>query len=109
MYELLEYVTETGSRPFREWLDGLRDRQAKRRLLARLTKVELGNLGDWKAIDGTPGLFELREHFGPGYRIYYAVIGQQILLLLAGSDKSDQSRVILRAKAYLDDYERRTP
>jgi len=107
MYEILEYVTDQGKKPFFEWLNGLKDRQTKKRLLARLAKVELGNLGDWKAIEGVKNLYELREHFGPGYRIFYSVIDQKILLLLAGSDKGDQSRTIAKAREYLEDYERR--
>ena len=107
MYEILEYVTEQGEKPFFEWLNSLKDRQTKKRLLARLAKVELGNLGDWKTIEGAKNLYELREHFGAGYRIYYSLIEQKIVLLLAGSDKGDQNRTIAKAKEYLEDYERR--
>jgi putative addiction module killer protein len=85
----------------------LTDRQTKKRLLARLAKVELGNLGDWKSIEGTKNLYELREHFGSGYRIFYTIIDRKIVLLLAGSDKSDPKRIIVKAKEYLEDYEKR--
>ena len=107
MYDIEEYVTETGDKPFSDWLSRLSDRQTKKRLLSRLAKVELGNLGDWKIIEDAPVLYEMREHFGPGYRIYYSLIGRRIVLLLAGSDKGEQHRTIQKAKIYLADYHRR--
>ncbi len=107
MFKLEEYRTRQGKQPFREWLDRLKDKRTKARLLARLTRVEGGNFGDFNPLEGTSGIFELREHFDPGYRIYYSVIGEKIVLLLAGSDKSDQNRTIAKARGYLADYERR--
>ena len=104
MSVVLEYYqTEDGRLPFQEWLDDL-DSVTRIRLFARLRRVENGNFGDWKPIKGSNGIEELRETFGPGYRIYYARIGNRIVLLLAGSSKRDQDRVIAKAIAYLDDY-----
>jgi putative addiction module killer protein len=88
-------------------LSGLRDKRVRARLLARLDRVSLGNLGDWKGLSGVGGLAELRDSYGPGYRVYFSFIGQGVILLLAGSTKRDQRKVLRRAVAYLEDYKNR--
>jgi putative addiction module killer protein len=108
MYEIEEYVTEDGTSPFADWLEGLKDKRARMRLLARLDRASLGNLGDWKAISGGEGMAELRDHYSPGYRVYFSFVGRSTVLLLAGSTKRNQSRTIWQAKSYLEDYRRRT-
>ena len=50
----------------------------------------------------------MRDHYGQGYRIYYSIEGQKIILLLAGSTKKEQTKTIAKAKEYLADYKRRT-
>ncbi len=50
----------------------------------------------------------MREHYGPGYRIFYAVVGKKVVLLLVGSTKKDQKKIIAKAKEYLTDYVERT-
>ncbi|HRD90505.1 MAG TPA: type II toxin-antitoxin system RelE/ParE family toxin [Accumulibacter sp.] len=80
---------------FTEWLDGLKDGTTRRRLVARLRKVQLGNLGDVKAVG--PGVFEMREHFGPGWRMYYMQRGAVLIVMLGGGDKSTQPADISRA------------
>lgn len=92
-YELVS--TET----FNKWLAGLRDAVARRRIVARLDRVAGGNFGDCKPLGD--GLFELRLFFGSGFRIYYALRGQQVVLLLMGGDKSTQERDIEEARALL--------
>ncbi len=57
---------------------------------------------------GAKGLYEMREHYGPGYRIFYTTVGKKIILLLAGSSKKDQAKAVTQAKGYLADYEERT-
>lgn len=94
MYEIEEYITEAGEKPFAEWLNDLRDIQAKKKILGRITRARLVNLGDWKSLNNAQGIFEMREHSGAGYRIYFSFVGKRIILLLAGSDKSDQDRTI---------------
>jgi putative addiction module killer protein len=84
------------TREFAEWLVGLRDRMAQKRIAMRLTRIEAGLLGDWKALGD--GVSELRVDYGPGYRIYFALRDQMVVILLCGSDKSDQSRAIRLAK-----------
>lgn len=85
--DIREYVTEDGKVPFRDWLYGLRDRVARARIRIRLDRVRLGNLGDYRQLNG--GLYELRIAFGPGYRVYFAMMDQAVVLLLAGGDKGN--------------------
>jgi putative addiction module killer protein len=108
MCEIDEYVTADGRRPFGEWLAGLRDRRAQARILTRLDRVQIGNLGDCKALPGTGGVAELRDLHGPGYRVYFTIVDGRIVLLLAGSTKQDQAAAIRRATAYLADYRTRS-
>jgi putative addiction module killer protein len=91
---------------FSEWFAELADANAKARIADRIDRVEDGNFGDCKSLGG--GLFELRVHYGPGYRIYYAMIGRACVLLLCGGDKRKQSADIKRAREYLHDYRERT-
>lgn len=84
---------------FAKWLQGLRDRKGKARVLAKLDSVRLGNLGDTKRVGG--GIREFRVHAGPGYRIYYVREEKFVLLLLCGGDKSSQTQDIERAKRIL--------
>lgn len=72
-------------------------------LLARLDRASLGSLGDWKAVPGAEGMAELRDHYGPGYRVYFSFVGRNSILLLAGSTKRHQSRAIRQAKEHLED------
>lgn len=74
---------------FDAWLSRLRDGTTKRRLVARLRKAQLGNLGDTKPVGG--GVFEMREHFGPGWRMYYMQRGAVVIVMLGGGDKSTQA------------------
>ena len=106
LYTLEEYVTEDGKIPFRDWLRGLRDVRARAKIRVRLNRIRLGNFGDAKPVG--KGVYELRIPHGPGYRVYYARIGQRIVLLLCGGDKSSQRRDIAKAKVYLEDYLRRS-
>jgi putative addiction module killer protein len=85
---------------FATWLDTLRDPIAQARIASRIRRAELGNLGDWKQLGGR--IAELRIGHGPGYRVYFAWHGGQLVLLLAGGDKSSQRRDIATARALLD-------
>jgi len=97
-----EYETPDGHFPFTEWLDALADKKTRARIRKRVTRFSLGNFGDCEPVG--EGVLELKEHFGPGYRIYYAEVGNAIVLLLCGGDKSSQDKDIKRAKEYLSDY-----
>jgi putative addiction module killer protein len=104
--EIRRYVTEAGKDVFGDWLAGLRDSQARARVAARVARLEAGNLGDCKSVGD--GVGELRIDWGPGYRVYYAMVGTAIVLLLCGGDKRNQSADIRKAKEYLRDYKRRS-
>ncbi len=106
-YEIEEYVAASGKSPYADWLNTLRDITARAKLASRIDRAAHGNFGDWKSLAGANGLFELRVNHGPGYRVYYSIVARKIILLLAGSTKSDQRRTIARAKAYLADFEDR--
>lgn len=77
---------------YAEWIDNLRDLQGRARILVRVERLSSGDPGDVKAISG--GVSELRVHFGPGYRVYFSQRGDDIVILLAGGDKSAQPRDI---------------
>ncbi len=81
---------------FSNWLDGLKDCVTKQRLSARLRKAMNGNLGDIKPIGS--GVFEMREHFGCGWRLYYVQRGDVLIIMLGGGDKSSQTADIANAK-----------
>ncbi|RIZ69253.1 MAG: type II toxin-antitoxin system RelE/ParE family toxin [Methylococcales bacterium] len=91
------------TRTFNIWLTGLKDKTVKRQILARLSRVENGHFGDIKPLSAD--LFEMRCFFGGGLRMYYTLRNQQIILLLAGGDKTNQSRDIEKAKNILKDLE----
>lgn len=80
---------------FNDWLFGLKDGLTHRRLLARLRKATLGNLGDVKPVG--EGVFEMREHFGPGWRMYYVQRGAVLIVMLGGGDKSTQPADMAKA------------
>lgn len=107
MFELFRYQIADGREPFTEWLRSLRSRQAKARILVRLERLALGYFGDCKPC--REGVKELRIHYGQGFRIYFAQIGQMAILLLAGGDKRTQDADITRAVEYLRDFRRRQP
>lgn len=80
---------------FDAWLDSLKDRTTHVRLSRRIDKAVRGILGDIKPVGS--GVFEMREHFGPGWRMYYALQGQVLILMVGGGDKSTQSADIATA------------
>lgn len=100
--EIRRYITKDGKVPFAQWLESLKDRKTQLKVIERLRRVSLGNLGDYKFID--EGIFELRIDYGAGYRIYFGQEGNKIILLLSGGDKSTQKKDILQAKEYWYDY-----
>ncbi|MFA7383846.1 MAG: type II toxin-antitoxin system RelE/ParE family toxin [Desulfurivibrionaceae bacterium] len=80
---------------FTAWLNGLKDRVTRLRLARRLDKAQTGNLGDVKPVGA--GIFEMREHFGPGWRIYYIQRGETLIVMLGGGEKSTQIADIAKA------------
>ena len=91
------------SATFKRWIRGLRDRSAVARINARLRNFSLGNAGDAKPLRG--GLFEIRVHHGPGYRLYFIRDGATVIVL-CGGDKGSQQRDIERAEWLAKDWRR---
>lgn len=88
----------SGKEPAREWLESLKDHIGQARISARILRAESGNFGDHKSVGD--GVMELRIPVGPGYRLYYALDGKDIILLLVGGDKSTQNKDIEVAKKH---------
>jgi len=80
---------------FVKWLLGLRDLRARARIQARIDRLESGNAGDVKPVG--EGVSEMKIDYGPGYRVYFVRRGFELVILLAGGDKSSQSKDIRKA------------
>ena len=80
---------------YREWIDALKDRAGRARILVRVDRLVHGNPGRYR--DLTDGVSELKIDVGPGYRVYYSQRGARLLLLLVGGDKSTQRLRVFRA------------
>lgn len=97
-----------GDSPFEKWYSSIKDQSIRRRILVRVKRLELGNLGDWKNVG--EGVYELRMTFGAGYRVYFARHGDKIIVILGGGDKSTQPKDIISAqtlwRAYKNEVER---
>lgn len=87
---------------YREWLDGLKDLAGRARVLMRVDRLIHSNPGDHRNL--TDGVSELKIDFGPGYRVYYSKRGNQLLLLLAGGNKSTQAKDIAKAIRLAQEY-----
>lgn len=91
MFEIVETAE------FTQWLNSIKDGMTRRRLAVRLRKLSLGNMGDIKPVG--EGVSELREHFGPGWRMYFVQRGSMIVVMLGGGTKSTQQADITKAIA----------
>lgn len=85
------YTTEL----FDDWFDSLRDARGKAAIRVRMRRAEDGNFGDCEPVG--EGVSEMRIHHGPGYRVYFKRAGLEIVVLLAGGDKSTQAKDIKKA------------
>ena len=103
MIKVARYIGSDGSDEFGSWLKR-QDSEVRARVQTRLDRVELGNFGDHRAVGA--GVFELRIHHGPGYRVYCGRDGDELVILLAGGAKKRQQRDIGRAVEYWNAYKR---
>ncbi|WP_250624529.1 type II toxin-antitoxin system RelE/ParE family toxin [Pinirhizobacter soli] len=100
------YVSaEDGFQPFGDWLERLRDNKGQLAVIRRIGRMQQGNFGDWKYC--RDGVRELRVDVGPGYRIYFGVAHDCVVLLLCGGDKRSQASDINKAVHLWDDWQRR--
>ncbi len=107
-YQVVPYQTSSGKRPFDAWMNKQwrRDRGAAAAVDARLARIrDNGNFGDHGSA-GHP-VYELRIHLGPGYRVFYLLHGQKMVILLTGGEKKEQRRDIAKSHEYAEDFRRR--
>ena len=102
-YTIYHYATRSGVEPVRDFLRDLADHQGRRALVTRLARLALGQFGDCGPCG--IGVWELRIHSGPGYRVYYSVIARDSVLLLLAGRKKSQGRDIPQAIRYLCEFE----
>lgn len=94
-YTISNYVDDNGKEPIKDWLK-LLDGTTRKRILLRFDRLKDGNFGDYKQLDEY--LYELRFTFGSGYRVYYTLENNKIILLINGGDKKSQVKDIKNAK-----------
>ena|SRR3989338_2879930 len=99
------YVSRDGKCPYRTWFESLNDVDAQARILKRLARVEMGNLGACNFVG--EGVYELKIDYGHGYRIYFGQEEGETIILLGGGIKKSQAADILRARKYWADWRRR--
>ena len=103
MIQVVRYIGSDGSDDFGSWFKR-QSSEVRARVQTRLDRVELGNFGDHRAVGA--GVFELRIHHGPGYRVYYGRFGDMLVILLAGGTKKRQARDISPAIVNWNAYKR---
>ena len=102
-FAVVEYVGEDGSNPYKRWFDGLHP-QAATKVAAARARLELGNTSNVKRIGA---ISEYRIDWGPGYRLYLAVEGDALIIMLGGGTKKGQRSDIRRAREMFEDYRER--
>jgi len=100
-YNIEIYRSKNGKEIFTEWMDSIKDKNTTIKIMRRIRRLELGNFGDYKFLGF--GLYELRLFFGSGYRVYYTMKGNRIVVLLCGGDKSSQGKDVNKAKKLLEE------
>lgn len=105
VFTIRRYLDPNGKDVFDNWLSNLADARTQAKIISRVNRLAFGNFGDCKHL--RRGLRELRIDWGPGFRIYYALVGRECVLLLCGGDKRKQSSDIERALKYLEDFKQR--
>ena len=104
--QLFIIAEDNGFSAFVHWYQSLIDLTVRARIRARLVRVQAGNLGDCESLGS--GVHELRMFFGPGYRVYFALRGDAIVILLYGGDKASQKKDVKEAKKIWRDFRNET-
>ena len=104
-YTLKVYETCNGIQPLMNWLRNLKDQKARTSIRMRLDRMKLGNFGYCEPVG--EGVSEMTLDLGPGYRVYYGMIGRTIVLLLCGGNKKTQDKDIRHALEYFRDHKKR--
>jgi len=104
-YDIRHYIDDSGKDLYQHWLTGLRDRVAQVAVIRRVARMTVGNFGDHKFL--RDGVSELRIDVGQGYRVYFAQVGDQLILLTNGGDKRTQEQDIVKAITLLRNWEKR--
>lgn len=99
------YLDQDGNAPYSIWVHSLADLRARAKVRERIARLRLGNMGDCAPVG--EGVFELRIHYGPGYRVYFGQDGNRIVVLICGGIKKSQKKDIKAAKAMWKDYKER--
>ena len=95
-YDVRVLTLSGGGCPVAQWYGEIREVIVRARILARIERLRTGNLGDAKSVG--QGVHEIRLDIGPGYRIYFAIVGNTMIVLIAAGDKGTQQRDITRAQ-----------
>jgi putative addiction module killer protein len=100
--EIRYYRMKTGKTPYLEFLRGVREAKVRIAIDTRVFRAASGNFGDHSSVGG--GLFEMRIHLGPGFRVYYGLDGDTVVVVTSGGEKGTQKKDIQNAKAFWEDY-----
>jgi len=103
--DVVFYQTSVDKIPHFDFVDSLKDVKTRALIADRIDRARFGNFGNHKGVG--EGVFELVIDYGPGYRVYYALDGRTVIVILTGSDKSDQRETIKKAKLFWSDYKAR--
>lgn len=96
--KILMFKDDAGHRPIIQWLDSFKDKKTQSIIVARINRLYSGILGDWREVGC--GVYELRIHYGSGFRIYFAFLQKDIMILLRGGPKRLQKKDILKAQEH---------
>ena len=102
MKQIRIYQSANGKQPFTDWMKKLKDKTAMAQVNNRIRRLSIGQRGDFKRVGS--GVYELRIHYGPGYRVYFSEYKGAVVLLLLGGDKGTQKKDIKQAISYWEDF-----
>ncbi len=102
--KIVEYLAMDGASPFRNWFDRL-DARAAAKVTTALVRMEMGNTSNVESVGG--GVYERKIDYGPGYRVYFGMDGQELVILVGGGTKKRQAQDIETARQHWVDYRKR--